>query len=86
MQIKRIPGCTRELGKPAGWDNERDGMCQTLPILDVKGEDGREWMISQWEPEPAELTALVLGGRIQLLVQGRTHPVVAIAVVMPEPE
>ena len=79
MQVCRIEGATRELGKPADWD-ESKGHCASLPIKDAVTEDGERWMISAWQPEPAELAALNRGESIKLMIRGIHHPVVAMFV------
>lgn len=66
---------TRRLGAPKQWDHERDGLCHTLEILDRDG-----WMISAWQPTPAELKRLNEGKPIFLHIQGVAHPVVSLSV------
>ncbi len=78
MIIKRIANATRDLGAPPDWDG-RDLKCGVLPIRDVPTEAG-SFMVSAWEPSPAELAALNAGESIKLWVRGSTHPVVALTV------
>lgn len=78
MLIKRIDGCTRQLGAPADWDG-KDMSCGVLPILDVQTTEGN-FMFSAWEPTPPELDALNKGANILLGVRGTAHPVVSLQV------
>lgn len=86
MIIDAIPGFTRALGKPLGWNEQEQGQCGTLPIRDVMDyQTGLPFMWSQWRPEPAELAILNAGGSIHLGIQGTVHPVVSIGIV-PSPD
>lgn len=80
-----IPGATRALGAPAGWNAERDGVCGTLPIRDSIYNDGRgdryAMMESAWKPNPAEIAALAAGGSVILQIIGVSHPVVSLYVI-----
>lgn len=76
MLIRRIEGATRNLGAPADWDGDIS-KCNVLPILDVMTAQG-PFMVSSWEPTPAELAALNAGASINLWIAGRSHPVVAL--------
>jgi hypothetical protein len=78
--IRRIEGATRELGKPADWNENRDAAhCSTLPVRDVITPEG-PFMISAWELTPDELAALQRGETLKLWIRGTSHPVVAISV------
>jgi hypothetical protein len=50
-----------------------------LPIRDVATEQG-PFMVSSWEPTPAELAAINAGESIKLWIAGTGHPVVALSV------
>lgn len=78
MLIRRIEGATRNLGAPANWDGDVS-RCDVLPILDVATEQG-PFMVSSWEPTPAELAALNAGESLNLWIAGHAHPVVALTV------
>lgn len=78
MLIKRIEGATRNLGAPPNWDGDIS-KCNVLPIRDVVTDQG-PFMVSAWEPTPAELAAINAGASIQLWVQGTGHPVVSLVV------
>lgn len=82
MLIARIAGATRTLGAPPDWDEERDGLCGGLPILDTM-EGGQPVMISAWQPTPEELLALMAGASVYLKVVGRGHPPVMVWVETP---
>lgn len=83
MLIGCIAGATRTLGKPANWDDERDGKCSGLPILDAQLPDGQPVMISAWHPTPEDLRVLQAGGALYLWVYGRAHPVVSLGTTPP---
>ena len=80
-----IPGATRALGAPAGWDAARDGVCGTLPIRDSVYNDGSgdryAMMESAWKPDAAEIAALAAGGSVILQIIGISHPVVSLYVI-----
>lgn len=77
----QIEGATRVLNKPQDWDDEKNGgPCGVLPIRDVLIAE-LSYMVSEWTPSPEELLTLRLGGKIQLFIQGRVHPVVGMSVV-----
>jgi hypothetical protein len=78
MLIRRIEGATRNLGAPPDWDGDIS-KCNVLPIRDVTTEHG-PFMVSCWEPTPAELAAINAGESIRLWIAGTGHPVVAMTV------
>lgn len=78
MLIKRIEGATRNLGAPPDWDGDIS-KCNVLPIRDVVTDQG-PFMVSAWEPTPAELAALAAGASFKLWIAGTAHPVVAVTV------
>lgn len=80
MEIKRIEGATRTLGAPTDWQEDESGKCYGLPVRDVVTKDGVNWMVSAWEPSPAELQAMINGESIKLMIQGTSHPVVSLFV------
>jgi hypothetical protein len=84
MLIRRIEGATRNLGAPADWDGDLS-KCNVLPIIDVDTDQG-PFMVSAWEPTPAELEAINAGGSIQLWISGTGHPVVSLTVDAVESE
>lgn len=75
MKALSLNNHTRRLGAPKGWDHERDGICNTLEIVDIGG-----FMVSAWRPSDAELKRLNEGQPLFLSIQGQTHPVVSLAV------
>lgn len=79
MDILKQPNATRSLGKPANWNDETMGVCETLDIVDI--EDAHAcWQVSHWKPSAKELAELNANGVIELWVSGPTHPVVSVAV------
>lgn len=77
MEIGRIQGCTRVLGKSQGYYG--------LPVRDevmndsVTGPD-TPVMITAWFPSPDELAALNAGAPIHLRIVGTAHPPVMVGV------
>ncbi len=71
MQIGRIQGCTRVLGRSQGYIG--------LPLRDVvinctvSGEDTPA-METAWFPDPAEIAAIARGAPIILRIVGTAHP------------
>lgn len=77
MQIGRIPGHTRIVGKLQGYLG--------MPIRDELINDsvngaGTPSMLTAWLPMPNELTALELGGAIYVRILGNVHPPMMLAV------
>ncbi len=77
----RVAGHTRNLGAPAGWDAE-GRPCSHLPIRD-EVIDGVAYMLSRWEPTPAELADMINGGALELRISGTVHPVVSLVIQPP---
>lgn len=77
MQVGRITGCTRVLGKSQGYLG--------LPIRDevltctVNGE-GTPAMTTAWFPTPAELEALNAGAPVHVRILGFAHPPIMVDV------
>lgn len=72
VQVARILGCTRELGKAQGFIG--------LPIRDAISNSGLPVMQSVWTPSPDELAALNAGANVLLEVIGTAHPPVMLSV------
>jgi len=84
MRICDFAG-SRHIGAPADWDQDRDGPCGALPVVDAFDKaSGMLVMYSVWRPSPEEIAALLNGGAIRLGVVGFAHPVVNMAVLTPE--
>lgn len=71
MEIGRIAGCTRVLGKSQGYLG--------LPIRDELMDDSvtgpnTPVMVTAWFPTPDELTAINSGAPIYLRLVGISHP------------
>ena len=75
MLILTHPNTNAHHGKPLDWDDERDGICQTLPTVTVGNLHA-----SFWQPTPEELDTLLRGGSLQLNVYADQHPVISLAV------
>lgn len=80
MQIGRIEGCTRVLGKSQGYLG--------LPLRDILLHDmvngpGTPAMQTVWEPTPDEIAAIVAGAPVVLTVLGTAHPPVMVGVGEP---
>lgn len=76
MIIKRIEGATRTFTSP---NDVEPGNVKGLPILDVQTDIGN-FMVSAWEPTPAEIQQLINGDTVKLWVRGTVMPVVALTV------
>jgi hypothetical protein len=77
MQIGRIEGCTRVLGKSQGYLG--------LPLRDVVinctvGGEGTPAMETAWFPTPKEIEAINAGAPVILRVVGTGHPPVMLEV------
>jgi hypothetical protein len=64
---------TRVLGAPIGWDEQRHGKCEGLPIVDSDGV-----MYSYWRLSWMDRFRIMFGRNIRLAVVGSSHPPVAI--------
>jgi len=80
MIAGRIPGATRYLGAPAGWQPAEHGDCAHLAIRDMPINGGVPSMHSVWEPTPDELERLKQGAQVYLCIVGTVHPPVSLAV------
>lgn len=77
MQIMEIEGYTRKMTPPPGVSDED---CGTLAIRDIPDPVFGNFMWSKWQPSLEEITALMAGAPIYLLIGGTVHPVVSLAV------
>lgn len=71
MQIGRIEGTTRVLGKSQGYLG--------LPIRD-EITNGCPMMTSAWLPTPNELAALIAGAAVHVCILGTEHPLIKVVV------
>jgi len=71
MQIGRIEGCTRVLGKSQGYLGLP---LRDITINDFVGGPGTPAMETAWLPTPAEIAAINAGAPIILRVLGTAHP------------
>lgn len=79
MNPTHIPNANRRLGPPRDWDEERNGPCEVLELLDTG-----EFFQSAWVPDSQEVACIQAGAPIVVTVWGRSHPPIAVA-VMPKP-
>lgn len=80
MEIIRHKQTTQDLAPPTDWDHQANGICNSLPVVDVV-ENNLNYMVSFWKPSQAELDLLNKGHAIALFVQCSDpdkHPVVAV--------
>lgn len=81
MIICTVDGA-RPLDAPQTWDQQLDGACGVLPVLDaIDEQSGFNFMYSFWRPSAEELEALQDGGVIRLGIMGKLHPVINMGVV-----
>lgn len=77
MQIGRVEGATRVIGKSQGY--------MGLPVRDevvnctVNG-DNTPSMVTAWLPTPAEVEAIVAGAPVHVRIIGRAHPPILVSV------
>ena len=67
----RFASANAALSAPKDWDEEANGPCQDLPVLQTNSG-----FLSVWKPSEEELAILNEGGAVYLTVMGVTHPVV----------
>jgi hypothetical protein len=77
MQIGRIIGCTRVLGKSQGYLG--------LPVRDEQincsvGGPGTPSMVTAWLPTPKELEAINRGAPVHVRLVGSAHPPIMVEV------
>lgn len=76
MQIGRVSGATRVLGKLQGF--------RGLPIRDEKAQAPigatTNCMVSAWHPTPKELEALNAGAPVLVKILGTSHPPILVEV------
>lgn len=67
------PLTTKSLAKPPNWDEEKQGKCNPLWVLEDQGG-----FFSYWKPSWQDLWRLVTGGHVRLHVCGGAHPPVCL--------
>lgn len=67
MKPIRTRATTRTLGAPSGWDKDRLGPCQGLPVAQGDG-----FLCSYWRPSWRERLLILLGRPIRLSVAGES--------------
>jgi hypothetical protein len=79
MNFTEHPTNNRNLGAPAGWDQQAMP-CTSLPVtLHEDPAVGPVW-VSYWKPSEAERSAIAAGALIELTIFGGGHPPVALSV------
>lgn len=79
-----VPG-SRMLGAPADWDQQLDGSCGQLAVVDhIDVQSGANFMYSFYRPSVEDMEALLNGGIIRLGIAGRSHPVINMCVMGPK--
>jgi hypothetical protein len=78
MQIGRIKGATRVLGKAQGY--------MGLPVRDEVRASGAPAMVTAWLPTPKELAALNAGAAVHVCILGNVHPPILVDVGEPPDE
>jgi hypothetical protein len=72
-------------GAPKDWDPELDGEVQGLPIVaTVDIQTGLTFLYSLWRPDADELALLAAGGAVRLGIAMPQHPIVNMAILLPE--
>lgn len=79
MHTGRIEKSTRVLGAPAGWQSEKQGVCDSLAVRDEPTTAGPS-MVSAWFPTPEEIKRIELGAPIYLRIFSSVHPPVSMEV------
>jgi hypothetical protein len=82
MEMVKLEGMNRELGAPKGWDEEKHGKCEPLPVF-AEVVNGHICMTSAWKPSAEELASLNAGAAVALVIYGSVHPPVAVGVFEP---
>ncbi len=84
MKTLIVPG-SRPLGAPKGWDQELDGECGVLFVVDhVDTLSGQNFQYSFYRPTQEEIDQLMVGGALRLGIMGTSHPVLNMAVFSAE--
>lgn len=84
MIVMKFDGATIA-GAPRDWDQELDGTVEGLPILpQVDLQSGLTFLYSVWRPDADELAMLIAGGALRLGIGMPRHPIVNMAVLLPE--
>ena len=85
MQVCTFPGA-RTIGKPRDWDDELDGGCGDIFVVDtVDVLSGLPIMYSFYKPTDADIEAFKNGGVLRLGIVGmKQHPVFNMTVFGPD--
>ena len=69
MKPLHTPHTTRVLNAPRKWDEQRDGECDGLPVVDGDG-----FLCSYWQPSWKERLLILCGRNVRLTVKAETTP------------
>ncbi len=70
MKPIKFPGFTHDFGKPAGWDDDVDGKCGSLPLMLHD-----RLHISTWKLSFRERLRILFGWKVTLSCHGLQPPV-----------
>lgn len=60
---------TRVIGPPSNWDEQKDGRCDGLPVVDGDG-----FLASFWKPTWKDRLLILMGRYVRLTVKAETTP------------
>lgn len=80
MKNIKTPGETRDIGRPANWNETDLGRCGSLSVCDMKSHNGLNMMVSTWVIEEPDAALIAKGAPIHLAVYGHVHPVISMYV------
>lgn len=84
MRILELPGA-RTVGKPKDWDDDLDGGCGSIFVLDaVDLQSGLNQMFTFYRFSDEELEELKAGGVLRLGIMSPAHPVFNMGVLSKE--
>lgn len=83
MLPTRIDGAMdKPIGAPDDWNPDQNGHCAAL-FVRCDQVDGIRYLRSAWETTPSEALSLLAGGKVELGLATRAHPVTSLGVSMP---
>lgn len=69
MRAVTTRNMTRRFGPPKGWDEERDGLCDTIEVR-IQSHGQYAAFVSTWKPSADEIRHLIEGGVIEVSILG----------------
>lgn len=76
MRPIKFPGFTNVYHAPEGWDEEENGECSSLHVL-----ESTSGLISVWKPSFREIMQMLFGKKLALCVMSTAQPPVALYIV-----